>query len=226
MIGRLTLMTLLALVSSTASVATDLSSRWEALYGKELTFDVYRKGRKVGSYSTAFESRDQLLSVDIKMELEIPILFGWTYDYSYKARELWLGNDILSLNVSVNDNGDVKTLSAEKIDNKLSGILNDETLSVALPLLPTHHYNADVLDDKRVFNTLTGRENAVVIVREGSDVVDTANGTIEADKFRYSGDLKDTTVWYDKNNRWVKMSFPGTDGTLIELRCTSCEKQR
>ena len=224
MISRLLLCSILLTAAAGNTSASALSDRWDALYGDEITFDVYRKGRKVGAYSTTFKARDNLLSVDIAMQLEIPILFGWTYDYSYKARELWQNENMISLDVSVNDNGDVKTLSAENVRQKLMVIQQDEKKIIDLPLLPTHHYNADVLDDTRVFNTLTGSENTVVITREGEDTLVFDSQTIETEKFRYSGDLNDTIVWYDSDNRWVKMVFPGTDGALIELRCTSCTR--
>ena len=218
----LLLITFMSAFFTTNALASSVSARWDELYGSEITFDVYRKGKKVGEYSTSFTSNDKLLNVDISMKLEIPILFGWTYDYSYTARELWQDQEILSLDVSVNDNGDMKRLSAENIDQTLTGQIEGEKISATLPLLPTHHYNADVLNDSRVFNTLTGQENNVKIIREGKDTIDIAGRSTQVKKFRYSGDLNDTTVWYDDKNRWVKLAFPGTDGTLIELRCTSC----
>lgn len=217
-----TLAVLAASVCITNTASGTSFDTWISMYGTKIEFDVYRKNRKVGTYLTQFDMRDGNLCVDITMRLEIPIFLGWTYDYNYAASEVWRDGKLFELNVEVNDNGDTSSLSAKNIDDELRGNYMDQPVSVKLPILATHHYNADVLDDKRVFNTLTGKENNVDIIKKSADVLSMNGRWIKAHKYLYQGDLEDTQVWYDDKNRWVKMEFLGSDGTPIELRCKTC----
>ncbi len=86
----------------------------------------------------------------------------------------------------------------------------------------THHYNASVLDNKSVFNTITGRENIVNVSLTNTGFIELNGTQVEAHQYRYSGDLEGTTVWYDSEGRMLQMHFPSNDGTIIQLRCTRC----
>ena len=197
---------------------------WPALYGDEIHFDVFRKGERIGDYTTRFTETGGALQVDVRMTLSIPILFGWHYDYRYTATEVWRAGELARLEVEIDDDGDPTRLSAESENGVLRGSFNQDSVTVATPILPTHHYNADVLGDSRVFNTLTGKENSIEVIDQGDDVIVSEQGTLQARRYSYTGDLTDTEVWYDREERWVKMVFLGSDGVPIELRCLRCEQ--
>ena len=97
-------------------------------------------------------------------------------------------------------------------------------LKTKSPLFPTNHWNAGVLGQTRVLNTLTGKINNVSILSKGIETVSTENGPIKATRYVYSGDL-DNEVWYDDLGRWVKMRFKASDGSTINYVCKSCQKK-
>ena len=98
----------------------------------------------------------------------------------------------------------------------------DGVVSVDAPLYPTNHWNPAVVEQVRVLNTLTGKINNVQIKAQNKESVLTENGTIEATRYAYSGDLE-TEVWYDDAGRWVKMRFKARDGSTINYVCRRCQ---
>jgi len=54
----------------------------------------------------------------------------------------------------------------------------------------------------------------VVIDRVGNETLQDNNTSINANRYRYTGDIQ-ADVWYDDENRWVKLEFKGEDGNVI-----------
>lgn len=192
------------------------------LYGQMIEFDVFRKGARVGSHSVEFRPEGQILAVDSRFRLKIDVLFFTAYAFDYRSRAQWRDGELVDLRVVVDDNGDPFSLVAERQGGAMRLTRPNENESVAAPILPTNHWNAAVLRESRVLNTLTGRINNVEIVPEGEEIVPTERGPVRATRYRYTGDLQNE-VWYDAAGRWVKMRFKGKDGTDIEYVCRRCQ---
>ena len=45
---------------------------------------------------------------------------------------------------------------------------------------------------------------------------------MDATRYRYSGELEQTEVWYDDEGRWLRLRFPGGDGLPIDFICRRC----
>ena len=70
-------------------------------------------------------------------------------------------------------------------------------------------------------DTLNGQVANVKISKLGVEKVLAEGRLINANKFIYSGDV-DATAWYDRTGRWIKLSFPVKDGSIIEYICVKC----
>ena len=90
-----------------------------------------------------------------------------------------------------------------------------------MPLFPTNHWNANVVNERVVLNTLTGELNRVEIISRGVETLKSRHGEIKGQRYSYTGDL-DTEVWYDQKGRWVGMEFKGKDGSIITYVCQQC----
>lgn len=223
----------LATVSNTGFSA-DRTLHWQRLYGDSIEFQVWRDGEQVGSYRTLFNADSEELQIETQMELEISWLW-WRYRYQYQATEFWRQGRLEKLNSSIDDNGDFLEHRFYRRGDRLIGgnqvpeaesqqdpAMPNDAESVALPVLASHHYNIAVLDQGRVLNTLTGRVNSFEIEPLGIMWIDSAGGKIEARGFRYQGELHDTDVWYDSQDRWVGLRFLDRRGATMEFRCKRC----
>ena len=193
-----------------------------ALYGPEIYFDVLRKGKPSGLHTVKFERTKDGFIVRSNFELSVKFLFVTAYRFVYRSESLWIGGILQHLTAEVEDNGSPFVISASKQGNSVVVDHDNQKYEVSAPLYPTNHWNAEVLSQRRVLNTLTGRVNRVTIKPLSREIVTTEYGDITANRYAYTGDL-DTEVWYDDMGRWVKMRFAARDGSTVEYVCRRCQ---
>ncbi|SCA56559.1 conserved exported hypothetical protein [Candidatus Terasakiella magnetica] len=194
-----------------------------SLYGERIEFDVVREGEVVGEHITRFQQVDDELRVSSNMNIDIFILFLPVYSFDYRTTEKWVEGKLVSLDVNVVDGSDHLSFKAQRKDAALEIQLKDRIAEINKPVFTTNHWNANVVKDNQVLNTLTGNLNAVTITPKGEEEIIVSNGSLNAQRYDYSGDLEDTSVWYDEMGRWVKLRFLASDGSTIEYRCRTCK---
>ena len=214
------LLILSGLVWGTQAFAADLSVA--DIYGSKIEFDVLRDGAVVGEHITRFEQTGDQLVVMSSMKVELKLLFMTVYSFNYKAREVWRKDDLQSLNVAVYDDGESKAFSGKKTADEF--IITNNGAAYALPaaIYTTNHWNEGVVAQTKVLNTLTGKLNKVTIIPQGLETINVRGGEIEASRYDYTGELRDTSVWYDQAGRWVKLEFKAEDGSTISYKCRNC----
>ena len=154
--------------------------------------------------------------------MQIDFLFLTAFFFHYQSETNWKNGALIRLKAITNDDGDTYAFKAFIKNNKM--VIKDDTSSTTsdLPLFPTNHWNSEVLGQKKVLNTLTGKVNNVLISKVSREAVQTEIGEILATRYAYTGDL-DTEIWYDDKGRWVKMRFKGRDGSVITYKCQMCQ---
>ena len=219
------LMRFLSFVLMTFLLMRSISFGADALTQSDLTFSVIRNDKVVGEHKTKFIRKDDHLLVNSVMSLEISFLSIPIYDFYYQSDEIWRNDQLVSVDVSVDDDGEVKSFSVQQKENGLVVDEDLQSLNLSTPFFTTNHWHYGVVETSQVFNTLTGKLNQVSIINKGEEEIETTSGTILATRFEYSGDLQDTSVWYDSDGRWVKLSFLGRDKSKIEYICNSCDTE-
>ena len=193
-----------------------------ALYGGGIDFDVIRNGENIGAHSVRFTAETEGLSVHCRVDMKINFLAIFNYRYTYESKSVWIGPKFKMLKATVNDDGKISSMLATQSGSGIHVRVQDKSYKIKGPIIPTDHWNSDVLLQTRVLNTLTGNINNVGLVDNGSEKVSTEEGIIPATRYTYTGDLVDTDVWYDNAGRWVKLRFLGSDGTPIDYICRRC----
>ena len=194
----------------------------KTLYGGGILFDVFRAGDKVGFHRVAFDAHDASLMVRSTFQVKIEFLFLTAFRYDYQSTAEWRGGVLYRIEARVDDDGAKSRIFATRVEQKMRISNSSGEFETLAPLFPTNHWNAKVLGQRRVLNTLTGRVNEVKIVPRGREEVPTERGLVPATRFSYTGDL-DNEVWYDDAGRWVKMRFKGRDGSTIDYVCRRCQ---
>ena len=192
------------------------------LYGDTAIYDVFRRGQKVGEHRLHFIRDDDRLSITADLNLEIPFLFFTAYRFTYESSEIWDGEQLIALTANVNDNGKISQTVAE-FDGDLFRVDGPRGPSVLTSwIFPTNHWHRGQVYAPVILNTLTGRVSYVNTIGRGIDTVETPSGAVQAEHFEYTGDLRDTEVWYDSDGRWVKMRFQAQGNTTLEYICRDC----
>ena len=193
------------------------------LYPDGLEFDVYRKGSKVGRHTVEFEQKGDQLKVRSHFKLKVKILFITAYKFEFESIAYWRDGVLDSLESATNDNGKESTVEAYLAEDGTfystgrKGVFEGDAW-----VYPSNHWNVGAVDSSVVLNTITGQLAQVEIFSRGVETVETAAGSVAAERFDYTGELRDTTVWYDRDGRWVRMRFTTKQGETLEYVCNEC----
>jgi hypothetical protein len=196
-----------------------------ALYPEITRFDLLRNGERVGDYWLEFQEEDAKLTVKIGMQLSIKVFGLFNYNYSYSATERWVEDELYSLDVRLNKNGDQQQRSwvsekyhslntADVID---SGNLNSD-------LLPTHHWYSKILSQKRVFNTIKAKAVEIDPMLDEQFILNISGEKLLVNAYRLGGDLENTQSWYDTRGVWRGMRFKAKDGSNVEVIWQGAER--
>ena len=194
----------------------------EKHYPRGLEFEVLRNGAPVGKHTVLFfKGSDGDLNVESILDLSVRFLGLPVFQYSYKSEAKWRDGRIAELDARQDDNGGISRVNVRQDGKDL--VINGPNGASRVPgiLLPTNHWNPNVLLHHKVINTLTGAVSDVRIESTGVQVIKAQGAKVDAFRYFYSGDIE-TTVWYDTAGRWVKMMFKAEDGSTIEYVCQEC----
>ncbi|HUZ72881.1 MAG TPA: DUF6134 family protein [Stellaceae bacterium] len=191
------------------------------LYGHEMVFSVWRKGDKIGQHRVLFAHQDGALVVRSILDLAVKILGITVYRYDYRAQETWRNGKLVALASTVDDNGTSSKVKAAEAQGKLDVTGPDGSAVINGAILPSTHWDAQVIHADRVLNTLDGKLDHIALVPKGVEGVATNDGERQAMHYLWTGDVK-AESWYDAAGHWLKLRFLGKDGTPIEYICMRC----
>ena len=191
------------------------------LYQDKILFDVVRDGEKVGFHEATFSGDEDDFWVTTRFELEIKFLFIRAYAFKYFSKANWKNGVLSEISISVDDDGEPFSLRGRQEAGEFVIESSKKKFKTSLPLFPTNHWNANVVKEKVVLNTLTGELNSVEIIARDVETLKSGHGEIKGQRYSYTGDL-DNEVWYDQKGRWVGMEFKGKDGSIITYVCQRC----
>ena len=153
----------LALCSAAGIAAADSPPRAVdpfRLYGNQITFDVERDGDVVGRYVIDFTRTDQGVLAEARVDVDVNLLFVPVYSLRYHARELWSGGELLSIEASTDDDGDLVHLQATRDAEGLQVQTNNGAYETPA-VLPISHWNAALLEGGPLLNGMTGEVDEV-----------------------------------------------------------------
>ena len=188
---------------------------------KDIFFNVYRNGSKIGYHKIDFNNNDNN-SVNPFVEIKFEVTFlGFTvYNYFHQNNENWLNNSLVELKSKTDKDGENLFCNAKKINNGISldGTNNKEKTNNMI--LPTSYWNYDLVKDKKDKTVLNTQDCSFIdfkINYLGEDSI--YNNEMLAEHFKLTGkeitgDDVDIDIWY-KDSQWVKMIFY-KDGSEIE----------
>ena len=226
---RLIFALFLLATGSTAALASD-----DFPYGSSLSFAAVRNGQTIGHHSLKFQKNGEQLTVSTAIDLAVKFMGVTVYRYMHRAQEVWSGETFQGLTAQTDDDGkkyeiqirrDGEALTVER--NARPDVLSPATLDrglqrgsavrTTLPpqLLPSTHWNVRQIRQSALVNTQTGTEARIQVSVIGRETIRTANASIDATHYRYTGDVV-MDQWFDDAGRWVKTSFTGSDGSTIE----------
>lgn len=208
-------MKLIALLAAAAMFALPAAAQsWSPTNGARLEFDVLRDGGAFGSHIVAFKKDGDSLTVETDVELRVavgPITF---FEYLHDVTERYIGGKLVWVGSRTKNEGKWKTLSAQATEAGLKVAGEAFKGVLALPVIPSTHWNEEEMKQTKMFSTETGEMLPIKVKDMGLETVKLGSGTIQARRYFVDGDV-DASFWYDAKGRWVKCAFEA-QGSKIE----------
>jgi len=202
-------------------------------YGPTHVFAAFRNGERIGTHALAFRQDGNTRTVTTSIDFAVKALGLTMYRYMHRGQEVWNGNTFESIATQTDDNGVRYVLKARQepsgvavvrdgggVEQTSAGDLGFQQggarqLTMPANTLPTTHWNLDQVKQSAMLNSQNGNLARVQITPRGRETVRTANGTLQAMRYTYSGDVR-MDQWFDDRGRWVKAAFKASDGSTIE----------
>jgi hypothetical protein len=224
-------MTMALLLAAGGAAAEDTA----ALAPQSLTFIASRNGETLGTHTVRIASEGGRTTVVNNIDLALKAMGVTVYRYAHHSTELWQGARLQSLSARTDDNGSIYKVQvnrqgdALRVDREvrkllikapsLEQILPAETSSASETqpgsLLPTALWNPRIATQSALLNAQHGKPSRIQVSKLGRDTVRTSRRSVEATRYRYTGDLR-FEQWFDDRGRWVKAVFTAPDGSLID----------
>ena len=182
---------------------------------KEVSFDVIRKNKVIGSLVTKFiENNDEIILHSV-LDINIKIFLIPAYKFFQETRETWKDGEFISINgfTDFEDDREYKVIGSD-IEGffKVSGM--DGLLELDINIMPLNYWNKKMLQEKEVFDTQKGIVRKIKVDKLGIEEIKIDNYLINAEKFIFNasinpkdkGPFPEYTLWYH-NDELLKMEF-------------------
>ena len=183
--------------------------------GNEVSFDIIRKNKTIGSVVTSFIQNDETLNMRTIVDINVKILFFPAYKFFQDTTETWVNDEFIEIN-GYTDFEDEREYYINGFDknNKFFASGMDGELVLDNKILPLNYWNKKILDEEEVFDTQKGIVRKIIVNKEKNEIIEINDEKIETEKYtldasknpKDKGPFPTYTIWY-KDNELVKFEF-------------------
>lgn len=229
-----TTLVLAATLPAAASAQEQALAAPDFPYSPITTYKVLRNGQEIGHHVLRFERNGAQRVVHVDIDYNVKLLGITAYRYSHHGREVWQGGQLQSLETRSDNNGRKYAVRAERTPTGLMvereqpaetseaaavfqgfGPPRIEREMLPASTLPTSLWDIRQVRQSNLLNTHYGKIYKTTVLPTARERVPTANGSVEATRYTYTGDIK-MDQWFDDRGHWVRAAFKAFDGSLIE----------
>lgn len=201
---------LIALATATLGsfpAAAEATERWQPAAGDVIQFSVLREGKPFGSHTVRFDkdaSGRLIATTDVSLRAGLgPIPL---FRYNLEATETWSGEELLSVQGAVNEDGNKRKVSAVRQGGALQVKGSDFTGAAPKGVIPASHWNFAQATASKLLSTEDGEILDVDVTKVGRETVKAGEANVAATHYRLDSAI-DVDLWYDDAGRWVKLAF-------------------
>jgi photosystem II stability/assembly factor-like uncharacterized protein len=177
------------------------------------SFSVIRNGERIGSSTVHVQRHSDETTVETASEIRVTIAYFTVYHFAKQQTERWVAGDLAGLSAVTDDNGKVTRLTATRSGDLLS-VNVDGRLAQIEALPPANLWDPSVLRLTRALDTTDGTITPVTVTDRGKEQIVVRGRSMMAHRYA----VRTTSaqdVWYDEQQRLVKVELHGRDGSTI-----------
>lgn len=181
-----------------------------------LAFSVWREGSEIGTHRLAFTTTATETVVDIDIDLVVKLMFIPVYGYAHTNQERWQAGQLAGFASQTDDNGDLFQVDAKANGPEILAETLGERFVHPLDRRPSTYWHKNFLTQTTWIDTQKGSSVECALVSQDTQIIELMGEMVETEHFELTGDLN-LNLWY-RGNDWVKLTFTGEDGSIIEYR--------
>ena len=178
-------------------------------------FSVTRNGDPIGTSAIEIVRNGDQTTVTDVTHVAVTIAFVTVYKFDQTETEKWSAGKLVSMDALTDDDGTLhKTSACGSGDGGLLVQDGDQKKKIAMALIPASVWSPAILEQTAALDPLDGTMVKVSVVNRGEENLVIKGHETHTRHFSvttgYSQD-----VWYDDNNRLVRIELKGRDGSNL-----------
>ena len=182
---------------------------------KEVSYDVIRKNKNIGSLISKFIEDDDKLIIHSVLDINVKILLFPAYKFFQETRETWIGGNFVSIEGFTNFEDDREYKITGKDEDQFfvaNGM--DGKLKLDINIFPLNYWNIGILEKNELFDTQKGIVRQINVEKLKDEKIKINGKSVQTQKFLFNasknpkdkGPFPEYTLWYH-NKELLKMEF-------------------
>ena len=181
----------------------------------EVSFDIIRKNKNIGSLITTFKKEDDKLQIRTILDIKVKVFLITVYKFFQDTTETWIEREFVKIEGYTNFEDEREYyIEGNDLDENFIASGMDGELTLSNKILPLNYWNKKILEEEEVFDTQKGIVRKITVQKLENDIIKINNKNIEAEKYimnasknpKDKGPFPQYTLWY-KDDELIKFEF-------------------
>ena len=193
---------------------------------KEVSYDVIRKNKIIGSLVSKFIDQENKIILHSILDIDVKILFFPAYKFFQETRETWINGDFISITGFTDFEDDREyNIKGNDEDNFFVATGMDGELKLDKNIFPLNYWNISMLDKEEVFDTQKGIVRKIKVKKLSNQVIEVNGEKLDTKRYLFDasrnpkdkGPFPQYTLWYHEREL-IKMEFKNPkDKKIIKI---------
>ncbi|MDC2992479.1 hypothetical protein OAZ22_02180 [Pelagibacteraceae bacterium] len=194
---------------------------------KEVSFDIIRKNKNIGSLVTKFITNEDNVILHSVLDIDVKVLFFPAYKFFQETRETWKNGEFVSIDgfTDFEDDREYKIIGKDTDGFFIASGMDGE-LKLNEKIVPLNYWNIEMLKEDKVFDTQKGIVRSIEVKQVEDENLLFNDNKLMTNKFifnasknpRDKGPFPEYTLWYFEREL-MKMEFrnPNDKKNIIQI---------
>ena len=193
---------------------------------KEVSYDVIRKKKTIGSLVSKFIEEDDKIILHSVLDIDVKVLFFPAYKFFQESKETWIDGNFVSIDgfTDFEDDREYKIVGKD-IDNFFIANGMDGEIKLDKNIVPLNYWNISMLNEQEVFDTQKGILRKIEVVKLDNEKIKINGVNIITQKYLFNaskhpkdkGPFPEYSLWY-YDKELIKMEFKNPkDKKIIKI---------
>jgi hypothetical protein len=182
-----------------------------------LNFAVLRNGDQIGTSTMRVRRDGPEIVAEIVTHIQVKIAYVTVYRFDQTETEHWTDASLVEMTALTNDNGTVHNVSVKRAGDTLSVEADGKTSEVDPTVIPASVWNAALVRQTVALDPQDGSVTPIAVVDHGEEPLVLDGRPTTTHHYSINTGMPQD-VWYDEQDRLVKVELVGSDGSKIEYR--------